>query len=63
MRQISFLVKEIEDCRRKMGVLARTHPLTSSEVLCMSIRLDHLMNEYEEIKEKQQPAVNKTSYC
>ncbi|ARI75356.1 aspartyl-phosphate phosphatase Spo0E family protein [Halobacillus mangrovi] len=64
MKREVILVKEIEHCRSEMNRVARVHPLTSPEVLRMSIRLDHLMNEYEGLKQKrQQPAYREASYC
>ncbi|KHE71302.1 aspartyl-phosphate phosphatase Spo0E family protein [Halobacillus sp. BBL2006] len=64
MKREVFLVKEIEACRTEMSRVARLYSLTSPEVLRMSIRLDHLMNEYEDIKQKrQQPALKEASYC
>ncbi|MCA1012522.1 aspartyl-phosphate phosphatase Spo0E family protein [Halobacillus halophilus] len=57
MKQEIFLINEIEMCREEMSRAARKNALTSKEVLQMSIRLDELMNEYENLKQKeQQPA-------
>jgi len=57
MEQEIFLINEIEMCREEMSRAARKNSLTSKEVLQMSIRLDKLMNEYENLKQKeQQPA-------
>lgn len=64
MRNEVFLIQEIEECRVEMSRLARKHSLTSLRVLHMSVKLDHLMNEYEQIKEeKQQPTLKEASYC
>ncbi len=64
MKLETMLVREIEDCRKEMARLAKVHSLTSKEVVYMSVRLDHLLNEYEELKQKeQQPALRQASYC
>ncbi|UOQ44565.1 aspartyl-phosphate phosphatase Spo0E family protein [Halobacillus salinarum] len=59
-----LMLKEIEACRLEMQRLAKLHSLTSKEVVYMSVRLDHLLNEYEELKQReQQPALKEASYC
>lgn len=67
MEQEIFLINEIEMCREEMSRAARKNSLTSKEVLQMSIRLDELMNEYENLKQRtatclRQIAENKNIY-
>ncbi|MGP4062847.1 aspartyl-phosphate phosphatase Spo0E family protein [Halobacillus litoralis] len=64
MKRVTSLTKEIEACRLEMTRLARLHKLSSPEVVRISVKLDHLLNEYDDLKqEKQQPTLKKASYC
>ncbi|HLR68928.1 aspartyl-phosphate phosphatase Spo0E family protein [Virgibacillus alimentarius] len=47
MRKNSGLLKEIEHCREEMISLSNIHPLTSDIVVKISMRLDDLINEYQ----------------
>lgn len=53
MKRLSALTKEIEACRVEMTRLASLHQLSSPEVVRISVRLDHLLNEYDELKYKK----------
>lgn len=64
MTRVTALTKEIEACRVEMNRLASIHKLSSPEVVRVSVRLDRLLNEYEDLKyKKQQPTFQKASYC
>ncbi|WP_226585677.1 aspartyl-phosphate phosphatase Spo0E family protein [Halobacillus litoralis] len=64
MTRVTSLTKEIEACRVEMSRLARLHKLSSPEVVRISVKLDHLLNEYDKIQyKKQQPTLKKASYC
>ncbi|MCF6412078.1 aspartyl-phosphate phosphatase Spo0E family protein [Pseudalkalibacillus salsuginis] len=45
-----FLLKEIENSRKKMLILAKEKPLFSMEVVEISQYLDYLLNQYDTIK-------------
>ncbi|MFC7062956.1 Spo0E family sporulation regulatory protein-aspartic acid phosphatase [Halobacillus seohaensis] len=62
MKNERKLLNEIEDCRNDMNRLAKRYSLTSKHVVYVSAKLDFLLNEYEEIKQKdQQPPFRKVS--
>ncbi|ELK46928.1 aspartyl-phosphate phosphatase Spo0E family protein [Halobacillus sp. ACCC02827] len=64
IKRLTALTEEIEACRLEMTRLARSHQLSSPEVVRVSVQLDHLLNEYELLhNKKQQPALKKASYC
>ncbi|GEN54947.1 aspartyl-phosphate phosphatase Spo0E family protein [Halobacillus faecis] len=64
MKRVTALKKEIEACRVEMIRLASLHKLSSPEVVRVSVKLDHLLNEYDEIThKKQQPTLQKAGYC
>ncbi|MBN8237385.1 aspartyl-phosphate phosphatase Spo0E family protein [Halobacillus kuroshimensis] len=64
MTRVTSLTEEIEACRLEMSRLARLHHLTSPEVVKVSVKLDQLLNEYDEVQhKKQQPALSKAGYC
>ncbi|SFK44177.1 Spo0E like sporulation regulatory protein [Halobacillus dabanensis] len=64
MKRVTALTEEIEACRVEMTRLASIHKLSSPEVVRISVKLDRLLNEYETLKyKKQQPALQKASYC
>lgn len=46
------LLREIELCRKKMITLASSVPLTDTEVVKTSVRLDKLLNEYSTLKQE-----------
>ncbi|MFD2630454.1 Spo0E family sporulation regulatory protein-aspartic acid phosphatase [Oceanobacillus kapialis] len=46
----STLLQKIEQCREEMLSLSRSHSLTSEAVITSSVKLDQLMNEYENKK-------------
>lgn len=64
-RQISFhieqekdhLLAEIESSRQKMNLLARSQPLSSSEIVEISTYLDLLLNEYDQCRNKKTAAL------
>ncbi|WP_245844157.1 aspartyl-phosphate phosphatase Spo0E family protein [Oceanobacillus rekensis] len=41
------LIEKIEECREEMIQLSYTHDLTSEAVISSSVKLDHLINEYQ----------------
>ncbi|UOR10568.1 aspartyl-phosphate phosphatase Spo0E family protein [Halobacillus amylolyticus] len=47
------LLEEIEACRKEMSRLACENSLTSESVIRISVKLDCLLNEFENIKQKQ----------
>ncbi len=42
-----ILLEEIEQCRKEMIALSDSYPLTSEVVVKSSIKLDALINEYQ----------------
>ncbi|MGB7998929.1 MAG: aspartyl-phosphate phosphatase Spo0E family protein [Anaerobacillus sp.] len=46
-REKDILLNEIEESRKKMNMLARNQPLSSSEIIEISTYLDFLLNEYD----------------
>ncbi|WLR48377.1 aspartyl-phosphate phosphatase Spo0E family protein [Halobacillus litoralis] len=64
MQRESALKKEIEACRMEMIRLASLHKLSSPEVVQVSVKLDNLLNEYDEATyKKQQPTLQRAGYC
>lgn len=64
MKRLTALTEEIEACRGEMTRLASLHKLSSPEVVRVSVKLDRLLNEYEALNyKKQQPTLQKASYC
>ncbi|MFD2923427.1 aspartyl-phosphate phosphatase Spo0E family protein [Halobacillus naozhouensis] len=53
MKREFTLLEEIEFCRKEMSRLADENALTSAEVVRISVKLDHLLNEFETLKQKQ----------
>ncbi|MFC3041754.1 Spo0E family sporulation regulatory protein-aspartic acid phosphatase [Virgibacillus xinjiangensis] len=43
----SVLLEKIEECRQEMISLSDTHDLTSEVVMSSSMKLDKLINEYQ----------------
>lgn len=43
----SILMKKIEQCRAEMIALSNSYPLTSEVVVKTSMKLDELINEYQ----------------
>ncbi|WP_240508128.1 aspartyl-phosphate phosphatase Spo0E family protein [Virgibacillus indicus] len=43
----SMLLEKIEECREEMITLSSTHALTSEAVVLSSMKLDKLINEYQ----------------
>ncbi|GAB3062947.1 Spo0E family sporulation regulatory protein-aspartic acid phosphatase [Virgibacillus ainsalahensis] len=41
------LLEKIEECRKEMISLSDTHELTSDAVISSSMKLDKLINEYQ----------------
>ncbi|MCA0989535.1 aspartyl-phosphate phosphatase Spo0E family protein [Guptibacillus algicola] len=52
-----ILLKEIEASRKKMNLLARKQPLSSSEIVEISTYLDNLLNQYDECKKEKTAAL------
>ncbi|WP_156960055.1 aspartyl-phosphate phosphatase Spo0E family protein [Oceanobacillus manasiensis] len=46
----STLLQKIEQCREEMLNLSRFHSLTSEAVVTSSVKLDQLINEYQNNK-------------
>ncbi|MBM7649514.1 stage 0 sporulation regulatory protein [Bacillus ectoiniformans] len=47
---------QIENCRREMVVLAMQTSYSDSKVIEASTKLDHLLNEYENLKKPEASA-------
>ncbi|MEC5425820.1 aspartyl-phosphate phosphatase Spo0E family protein [Virgibacillus sp. C22-A2] len=43
----SVLLEKIEECRKEMITLSHSHALTSEAVISSSLKLDRLINEYQ----------------
>lgn len=43
----TVLLEKIEECRHEMIALSDSHELTSEAVIASSIKLDNLINEYQ----------------
>lgn len=56
-REKEILLKEIEASRKKMNLLARKQPLSSSEIVEISTYLDNLLNQYDECKNEKTAAL------
>lgn len=41
------LLEKIEECRHEMISLSRSHELTSEAVIASSVKLDNLINDYQ----------------
>lgn len=52
-----ILLEEIEASRKKMNLLARKQPLSSSEIVEISTYLDNLLNQYDECKKEKTAAL------
>lgn len=46
----STLLQKIEQCREEMLTLSRSHALTSEALVTSSVKLDQLINEYQNNK-------------
>ncbi len=56
-REKEVLLKEIEASRKKMNLLAKKQPLSSSELVEISTYLDNLLNQYDECKKEKTAAL------
>lgn len=49
-----LLIEQIEHSRQQMNELSKYLPLVAQEVVELSQEIDHLLNQYQRINEKEQ---------
>ncbi|MBD7965938.1 MAG: Spo0E family sporulation regulatory protein-aspartic acid phosphatase [Bacillota bacterium] len=49
-----LLIEQIEHSRQQMNELSKHLPLIAQEVVELSQEIDHLLNQYQRINEKEQ---------